>query len=217
MVASSNDSIGLFEAISTTRAIRDFRPDPVPDDLLRRVLELAGQAPSGGNRQPWRWVIIRSTEGKRKVSELVRQASQRAAQAATSGQTLTTPASSSAAGSDDFANMLLGVPVIVIVCARRPASEGPWSVGPFGQTYPAVQNLLLAARGLGLGGTITTNFRWMMDEFRIYLRLPDEIEPTCLIPLGYPLGAGRNQHGTKSRQPLEELAYEEHWGQAVAF
>ena len=199
------------------RAIREFKPDPVPDALLRRVLEAAGQAPSGGNRQPWRWVVIRSAEGKRKVSELVAQAAERAAEGRRTGQDRRTPPSASAAGSDAFADMLLGVPVIVIACAQRPASEGPWSVGPFGQTYPAVQNLLLAARGVGLGGTITTGFRWMEAEFRELLGLPDDIEPTCLIPLGYPAGEGREHHGRKSRQPIEELAHEERWGGSISF
>ena len=203
--------------METMRAIREFKPDPVPDALLRRVLEAAGQAPSGGNRQPWRWVVIRSAEGKRKVSELVAQAAERAAEGRRTGQDRPTPASASAAGSDAFADMLLGVPVIVIACAQRPASEGPWSVGPFGQTYPAVQNLLLAARGVGLGGTITTGFRWMEAEFRELLGLPDDIEPTCLIPLGYPAGEGREHHGRKSRQPIEELAHEERWGGSISF
>lgn len=217
MTTPANDAIGLFEAMETMRAIRAFKPDPVPDALLRRVLEGAGQAPSGGNRQPWRWIVVRSAEGKRKVSELVAQASQRAADARTSGQDRRPAPSASAAGSDAFADMLLSVPVIVIACAQKAASEGPWSVGPFGQTYPAVQNLLLSARGVGLGGTITTSFRWMLDEFKELWGLPDEIEPTCLIPLGYPSGEGREHHGHKSRQPIEELTHEERWGGAITF
>ena len=210
--------IGLFEAMYTMRAIRKFKPDPVPDDVLRRVLEAAGQAPSGGNRQPWRFMVIRSKEGKKKVSELALLAQQRAEDARSTGaDRRPSPAPGAAGGGGTFAESLVDVPVIIIVCAQRPVSEGPWSVGPFGQTYPAVENLLLAARALGLGGTITTGYRWMEDEVKEWLGLPSNIDSTCLIPLGYPLGTDGQRHGKKSRKPVEELAYEEHWGKAITF
>jgi nitroreductase len=209
--------IDLFEAIDTMRAIRRFKADPVPDALLRRVLEAAGQAPSGGNRQPWRWVVIRSAKGKRKVSELVQAAVERAAAARSAGQDRRPAPAPTATGGDDFAASLAHAPVLIIACAQRPVSEGPWSVGPFGQSYPAVENLLLAARGVGLGGTITTSFRWMEAEFRDLLGLPNNIDPTCLIPLGYPAGTDGQHHGPKSRKPIEEMVCEEHWDQAISF
>ena len=121
------------------------------------------------------------------------------------------------AGVGGFAEMLADVPVVIIVCAQRPVSEGPWTVGPFGQTYPAIQNLLLAACALGLGGTITTGYRWMEPEIKEWLGLPEGIDSTCLIPLGYPLGTGGERHGKKTRKPIEELVYEEHWGQTISF
>ena len=67
----TNEAIRLFDAIYTTRAIRRFKTDPVPDALHRRVLEAGGQAPSGGNRQPWRFIVLRSAESRRKLKELL--------------------------------------------------------------------------------------------------------------------------------------------------
>src|SRR5690606_8473404 len=114
--------VGLFDAIYTTRAIRRFKPDPVPDELLRRVLEAAGQAPSGGNREPWRFFVIRKDEAKEELRELLRNAAEKT-------------------GSDP-ANLLAltDAPVVIIVCAVEGTVRGPGSVGPFGQTYPAIQN-----------------------------------------------------------------------------
>ena len=210
--------MGLFEAMYTMRAIRKFKPDPVPDDVLRQVLEAAGQAPSGGNRQPWRFIVIRSKEGKKQMSEIALQAQQRAEEARRTGaDRRPVPVPGTGGGGGSFAEMLADVPVIVIVCAQRPASEGPWTVGPFGQTYPAVQNLLLAARALGLGGTITTGYRWMESEVKEWLGLPEGIDSTCLVPLGYPLGTDGERHGKKTRKHIEELVYEEHWGQPISF
>ena len=217
MSASTHNEISLFDAIETTRAIRNFKPDSVPDILLRKILNSAGQAPSGGNRQPWRWIIIRSDAGKAEVSRLVFEAGIKAEAARRDGKDMRPVPALSASGSKGFHEVLLNVPVIIIACAQRPVSEGPGTVGPFGQTYPAVQNLLLAARALGLGGTITTNFRYMEKEFRDYLGLPDNIDPTCLIPLGYPADTGRDRHGHKTRNELEKLCHEEHWDQAISF
>lgn len=193
-------TIDLFEAIYTTRAIRRFKPDAVPDELLRRVLAAGGQAPSGGNRQPWRFIILRSAESRQKVRELLILAATRAGSA---------DPSASAAFAD--------APVVIIVCAVQPASVGPGTVGPFGQTYPAVENILLAARGLGLGTSITTGFRGADAEFREWLGLPDNIDTTCLMPLGYPLGKDGERHGRKTRRPITELTYEDHWGKEITF
>lgn len=209
--------MGLFEAIYSMRAIRQFTSDPVPGTLLRTVLAAAGQAPSGGNRQPWKFIVVRSPAGKRKVSELVIAAEGKAEEARARGQDRRPRPTGSAAAAPAFSALLAHVPAIIIVCAVKPASEGPWSVGPFGQTYPAVQNLLLALRGVGLGGTITTGFRWQEKEFREYLALPDNLEPTCLIPVGFPIDKGKERHGKKTRLPVEETTFEERHGQRITF
>jgi nitroreductase len=209
--SAATEQIGLFDAINTMRAIREFKPDPIPDELLRKVLDAAGQAPSGGNRQPWRFIVVRSQEGKNKVAEMIETMQERSRAAGRGG-----PApSGSAAPAPDFPGLLRTVPAIVLVCAIAPASEGPQTVGPFGQTFPAIENLLLAARGVGLGGNITTGFRAMEREFKEHFGIPDNLTPTCLIPIGFPSGVGRNKHGKKSRLPVEETTYEDKYGQPI--
>ena len=185
------EEMGLFEAIYTTRAIRRFRPDPVPDELLHQVLAAAGQAPSGGNRQPWRFIVIRSAEGRAAIERLHAEAAARGL-----------------VGEQSWSN----APVLIIVCAQQPARTGAHTVGPFGQTYPAVENLLLAARALGLGTSITTSFKYADTEVRALLGIPDGYDTTCLLPLGYPDEAAGERHGKKSRQPVRELAFDGHWG-----
>jgi nitroreductase len=216
-MTSEAPQIGLFDAINTMRAVREFKPDSIPEATLKKVLAAAGQAPSGGNRQPWKFIVVRTPEGKAKIADMVATMQQRAAEArAASGQPNATP-SGSAAPAPDFPALLRAAPALVFVCAIAPASEGPQTVGPFGQTFPAVENLLLAARGLGLGGNITTGFRSMEKEFKEYLNIPENLTPTCLIPLGYPSGVGRNKHGKKSRLPVEETTFAEKYGQPISF
>ena len=204
--------LSLFEAIYTTRAIRKFKTDPIPDSVLRKVLEAAGQAPSGGNRQPWRFIVIRDQQVKSKVSDLVLRTQQ-----PPEGSNVDRQDSSSVSPGVAFAKSLAEVPVIIIVCAQKPATVGPWSVGPFGQTYPAVENLLLAARAFGLGGTITTGYRSLEPEIKDLLGLPESVDSTCLIPLGFPLDSEGERHGKKSRKPIEDWAHEDYWGGKITF
>jgi nitroreductase len=202
-MTSKPEEMTLFEAIYTTRGIRKFKPDPVSDDVLKNVLEAAVQAPSGGNRQPWRFIVIRTPEGKRKVSELAVKAAR--AQASMTGR--------GDAGNIEFQESLSGVPVIIIACALRSPMPAPSDVGPHGRTFPAVQNLLLAARAHGLGGIITTGFRYAEDEFKEALHIPDDVDSTTLIPLGYPAGdAPDERHGRKTRKPIKEVFFGESWG-----
>jgi nitroreductase len=209
--------MGFFDALYTMRAIREFKPDAIPDTVLRQVLEAAGQAPSGGNRQPWKFIVIRSDEGKAKLAEFVQTIQDRAAEARrAAGQPDPTP-SGTAAPAQDFPGLLRAAPALVIACAVAPTGETPGTVGPFGQTFPAVTTLLLAARAVGLGGNITTGFRAMEKEFKEHLNIPDNLTPTCLIPIGYPSGVGRNKHGKKSRLPVEETTFAEKYGQPISF
>jgi nitroreductase len=178
------------------RAIRKFRPDPGPDALLRRVLEASGLAPSGGNRLPWRFIVLRGEAERKAIKDII------LAEAARTGTTNT--------GAD-----FLDAPVVVIVCAVAPAAVGPGTVGPFGQTYPAIENFLLAARGVGLGSTISTSFKFADSAIRSHLGIPEGFDTTCLLPLGYPDRAQGQRHGRKTRQPIEELAFEGHWGETL--
>ena len=214
--ALPTEQMGIFDAMYTMRAIREFRDEAIPDAVLRQVLAAAGQAPSGGNRQPWKFVVVRSIEGKEKVAGLIEELQARQAASRPPGAPAATP-TGTAAPAPDFPGLLRAAPAIIFVCAIAPASEGPGTVGPFGQTFPAVENLLLAARALGLGGNITTGFRALEREFKDSFGLPDNLTPTCMIPLGYPSGVARNKHGKKSRLPVEETTFDEKYGQPISF
>ncbi len=201
------DEMGLFEAIHTTRNIRAFKPDPVPDALLRRVLEAGVQAPNSRNSQDWRFIVVRSLEGKKRLSELAVQANDRMA------EELGRPGH----GDPDAFRALATVPVIIVVCYLGAAGPGPHNPGVFGLTFPAVQNILLAARGAGLGGNFITRYRWMEPEVKELLGLPEGADTATLVSLGYPEGSRGSRHGPKSRLPLEAVAYEEHWGNPITF
>jgi nitroreductase len=201
-MTSKPEAMTLLDAIYTTRGIQKFKTDPVPDNVLRKVLEAAFQAPSGGNRQPWRFIVIRSPEVKHTLSELAIQAAKE--QAAMSGREM---------GSTEFQESLASVPVIIIACALRSPLPPPSNVGPHGRTFPALQNLLLASHAYGLGGSITTGFRYADAAFKKVLGIPDDVDTTALVPMGYPAGNGPDgHHGRKTRKSIEEVAFAESWG-----
>lgn len=216
-------AIDLFEAMRTTRAVRRLRPDPIPDAVLRRVLEAATWAPSGGNRQAWRIVAVRAAETKRKLGEMqaegwrVYTANREADLRALPEKAREKRARALAAG-DYLAAHWHEAPVILVVCfdpgglaitdrkLDRPSIVGGASV------YPAVQNLLLACRGEGLGCVLTTLLCAREPEIRPLIALP---APWCLaafVPIGYPVGRG---HGPLSRKPLSAMAYLDRWGEPL--
>jgi nitroreductase len=196
----------IFEAINTQRAMRRLKPDPVPDDLIWKVLEAATRAPSGGNRQPWNFVVIRDPEKKRKIAEwyldswnksygLIKQA------AMASPETAKTYASA-----EYLANHLAEVPVLIIATVNN-AGVAPVSP-PGASIYPAVQNLMLAARALGLGTCLTTLHRTHEAEAKQLLGIPENVETMALIPLGWPKG----KFGAGPRLPVDKVTYWDSWG-----
>lgn len=215
--------LSLYEAMRTTRAVRRMRPDPIPDDVLRRVLEAATFAPSGGNRQAWRIIVVRDAQLKREIGtrQLARwtpySAQQKAAAAALPEKARARALRSLAAG-DYLAAHMHELPAILVVCfdprgllitdakLERPSVVGGASI------YPAVQNLLLACRNEGLGCVLTTLLCALEPELRPLLALP---EPWCLaafVPIGYPVGTG---HGPLSRRPVEEMVFADRFGEPL--
>jgi nitroreductase len=198
----------IFEAINTQRAMRRLKPDPVPDELIWKVLDAAVRAPSGGNRQPWSFVVIRDAETKAKIAEhyldswnksygLIKQA------AMASPETAKTYASA-----EHLANHLAEAPVLIIA-AVNVSAVAPVSP-PGASIYPAVQNLMLAARALGLGAALTTLHRAHEPEVKQILGIPDGVDTMALIPLGWP----RGKFGSGQRIPAERVVFWEKWGQA---
>jgi nitroreductase len=202
------ESMDLLEAIYTTRTIRKFTNEPVPPELLRKVLEAATQAPSGINRQPWRFIILEDPEIKRKVGDLYREGyvENRKPDLAEAERN----------PSVYLAMHMAEAPVLIVVCGIMPPGNrsriDPLVMTPPG-VYAATQNLLLAARAFGLGGTMTTNHRWRESDIRELLGVPEPHEILGIIPLGYPA----EKHGPKARQPVEQVTSLDHWDTPITF
>jgi nitroreductase len=196
----------VFEAINTTRAMRRLKPDPVPDDLIWKVLDAAIRAPSGGNRQPWNFIVIRDDETKKKIADWYREAWYATYGPMKDAMSANPEASRVFNSADHLANHLAEVPVLIIAAIRG----GDTGTSPAGSyIYPAVQNLMLAARALGLGTTLTTLHRAHEDDVKELLGLPDSVQTLALIPMGWPKG----KFGVGSRRPVEEVTYWNKWGE----
>lgn len=218
-----NAGIDLFEAMSTLRAVRRLRADPIPEDVLRKVLTAASWAPSGGNRQPWRFIVVRDPERKRTLRDLylphwrTYEAHLRPTVAK-----LPEPERSRMERTYDSATHLAEhlheAPVIVVVCvhisdlAITDAKLDRPSVVGGGSIYPAVQNLLLACRALGLGATLTTLLCLEEPKVRELLEIPEGWGTVAYVPIGYPAGKG---HGPLSRKPIEKVTYLDRWEQPL--
>ena len=204
------DEIGLFEAINTQRALRYIKPDPIPDSLVRQVLDAGIRAPNGGNQQRWGFVVIKDPEVKRKIAEKYKGTERPAHQPAADSAL-----ARSAARNDRAANYLsehlAEVPVLILACTQ-PAGGGDGSDISHGASiYPAVQNMLLAARGLGLASVLTTRPRRGFEkEIKEWLNIPDNFVTAALLPLGYPQEGYK--YGPTTRSPVEEVTYDDQWG-----
>jgi nitroreductase len=215
----------LRQALSTTGAVRDFRPDPVPDGVVRRVLEVARFAPSGGNRQSWRVIVVKDPAIRSRLRDLYlppwyEYLSQRAAglvpwapvtdenaeRRAMAGAGAL--AAAAAAGPGGFAEHFDEIPVMLVVLSDLRALAAldkdidryPLCGGA--SVYPFVWSLLLAARDEGLGGVITTILVRRQGEVRALLGVPEELALAAVVALGYPV----RQPSRLSRRPVEEFA-----------
>ncbi|HEY7294243.1 MAG TPA: nitroreductase family protein [Dehalococcoidia bacterium] len=198
--------LGLFAAIYSTRALRRFKPDPIPDDVLFQLFDAAIRAPSGGNAQDWRFVVITEPALKRQIQAWFWEAWQRyqPRYAAEPEPMDTLPRSRrlSLKSTDHLARHVHEAPAIVVPCGVR----GKHST-PGGSIFPAVQNLLLAARALGLGGSITNFARAHEADLAAALGIPDEYQIYCLIPIGYPL----DRPGPVRRRPVRQVVFVDGW------
>jgi len=198
----------VFEAIYTLRAIRRFRPDPVPEELIWRVLEAATMAPSGGNRQPWRFIVVRDPQIKARLGQFYLEGWQRI-YGPMREQALADPATARVyRAAEHLAHRLAEVPVLIVACLQTHPWPAPTSP-PGSYIYPAVQNLMLAARALGLGTVLTTLYRVREEEVRALLGIPAGWETMALIPLGWP----RGRFGPLRRLPVEQVTYWDRWGE----
>ncbi len=196
----------VFEVINTTRAMRRLKPDPVPDELVWKLLDAAIRAPSGGNRQPRNFIVVRDETAKKKIAAWYLEA-WNASYGPMKDAMVSNPDSSRMFNSaDHLANHLAEVPVMIIAAIRG----GDTGTSPAGSyVYPAIQNMMLAARALGLGTTLTTLHRAHEADVKELLAIPENVQTLALIPLGWPTG----KFGMGVRRPVEEVTYWEKWGE----
>ncbi|MGZ4725825.1 MAG: nitroreductase family protein, partial [Ilumatobacteraceae bacterium] len=210
-VVRMTDEIGLFEAIYSCRAMRRLHPDPVPEALLVRLIDAANQAPSGRNLQRGRWIIVRDDQQKQRVAELNRRASEQAARAqAEHGEPL-------AHHDVEKRRRMWGavlwqsehlheVPAIIVACAvlDHPGQDPSRYASSI---WPGIQNLLLAARALGLGAVPTTYALRFRDELHEVLGIPNDVAAQAIIPVGFPIG----NFGPVTRRPVHEITTFDRW------
>ena len=211
-VAALDGSVGLFEAIYTTRALRRFRPDPIPQDVLFQILDAAIRAPSGQNAQDWRFLIVTEAPVKLALQEWALEGwarySLRYAEDPAQIDALPRSQRLSLRSVEHLSHHLSEAPAIVLVCGMHGRHSTPG-----GSSYPAVQNLLLAARALGIGGSIFNLPLGHADELKQMLDIPENNDIYCVLPLGYPTDA----IGPVLRKPVQKVVYWEKFGQSWEF
>ncbi len=191
----------VFEAITTTRAMRRLDHDRAPSDAdVLTIVEAATRAASGGNSQPVRWLVVRDADRRRRLGDIYREcwASVRELYAQAEQAPDTARVLSSA---DHLGEHMGDAPVIIIPCSKGQPGQAESSV------FPGVQNLLLAARTLGLGTTLTTVHRMQEDRVRAVCEIPDDVNTWAMIPVGYPTG----RWGEAARRPVREVTYWNCW------
>ena len=202
---------GLFEVMHSMRAMRRLKPDPIPDALVRRILEAGAAAPNPSNQQRWRLLVVRDAALKRQVQRYYQEAFDNVVR----DRYLEGPLPPGVSH-EGYLRQLDAVayltehfheaPVWIVACLEDGPSPGR---GTGASIYPAVQNMLLAARALGLGATLTTRHMLHAAEVDALFRLPPEAHSYAIIPLGYPLG----RFGPTRRAPLEQIVYGDGWGE----
>ena len=208
------DTVGLLEGLCTTRAIRRYRDEPVPPEALRAMLFAATRAPSGSNRQPFRFIVLTdgpvAAEAKALVAHGARQVwhTKRTGDGYDRGSGIDpdSPKARMARAMTQYVDELARVPVLVLACMVRYRDPTPTEGA---SVYPACQNLLLAARALGYGGTLSIFHAVVEHELRQLLDIPAEAFVAATITIGKPAGA----HGPVRRRPTNELVYGDRWGE----
>jgi nitroreductase len=182
----------IHELFRHQRAIRNFTEADVPDALVNQVLTAAIHGPSGSNTQPWHFIVIRDPRVKHAISEVYEEARADAR--------ITRPSASG------MRQPLSAAPVLIVACVNTPASgQAGFQTGA--SIYPSVQNLMLAARALGLGTVLTTLHRRRKAQVHAILGIPDHVETAAIIPLGWPDRA----YGPNRRPPLERFVMHDRW------
>lgn len=202
----------LFEIMQTTRAMRRLKPDPVPDALIQKILAAGVCAANGGNTQRWRFLVVKDPKIKQQVQVYYKRALDEVigprylSRAPPPGVTRERYLRQHAAV-QYLTDHFYEAPVWIVACLDEGTTASTrWSGASI---YPAVQNMLLAARALGLGATLTTRHLLYEKETEAALGLPPGVHSYAILPIGYPMG----RFGPVGRGPLADVVYEDRWGQ----
>jgi nitroreductase len=208
----------LVHAMETQRAVRKVLPDPVDDDIVRRLIELALRAPTGSNGQSWEFLVVKDAAIKAQFAKQYRRA-----------WSLYGGLGRRVAAADESMSRILDavqwqvehfeqIPVVVVPClasSTGAAQKVPFVPMPviaessfYGSIYPSVQNLLLGARALGLGASLITLPLWSQTVARRTLGLPWTVTPVCMVPLGWP----RGRYGPTTRRAVDEVIHLDRYG-----
>jgi nitroreductase len=210
--------MGFFEVIYSTRALRRFKPDPVPDEVIGKVVEAGTQAASGSNDQNWLFMVVTDAGQRKRVADVYLKAADRAR--------MPDYIKAKFSGGDRTGRLLANsvlhllehiheAPVLLVCCLNtgNPAAQDPKFRERMGRLegasiYPAVQNIMLACRALGLGTVLTTLHALYEDEMKQVLGLPPEYSTFALLPIGYPT----DKFGPVKRKPITQVAHRDRYG-----
>ena len=212
-------SMSLVEAMETQRAVRKVLPDPVDDAIVLRCIELALKAPTGSNSQTWEFIVVKDPDRMAAFAKLYRQAWRLYRSDGERTGRAVDPGMEQVVGAVDWqVEHFEEIPVLVVPCLRSEVTSDqrvPMAGVPqivqssfYGSIYPSVQNLLLAARSVGLGASLITLPLWNLDAARKILALPVSVTPVCILPLGWP----RGRYGPTTRKPVGEVVHLDSYG-----
>jgi len=214
----------FFKVVHTARALRRLKPDPVPDDVIAKIIDAGVRAPTGSNLQNWRFIVVKDAQRRRRIADAYRAAMEIASKAYMNRNP---PAHMTekrmqqmVASATYLAAHFAEVPVLIMAWLRMtPDQENPnlppEQVPTFlrltgGSIFTAVQNMILACRALGLGTVLTTVLAYKEEEMRTILNAPSDLRLFAVLPVGYPMeGHG---HGPVRRLPLSDVTCMDSFG-----
>jgi nitroreductase len=203
----TDTSLDVFEIMRSTRSMRRLKPDPVPDALLKRVLEAGTYAANGGNMQSWRFLVVRDPAIKAAAGAWYTKAWREVV-----GPRYRAGGPAPGTTPERFGRMLDAAEYLAEHFHEAPVWIVPCIAGPRGSgasVFPAVQNILLAARAVGLGTTLTTLYLMHEKEVEAALGIPEGFHSYAILPMGFPMG----NFGPVRRAPLSEVVFQDKWGQ----
>ena len=238
------DEPGIFEIIYSTRAMRKLKPDPIPEDTLKKIVDAGIRCASGGNMQDWAFIIVQDTGRKRFIRDYYWNTWQQMRSGGTiASDDIPAPQQRMLNAAAHLAAHMDEAPALLLACTRdhyppiaAMGNERASKIVVYGSIFPAVQNILLACRALGVGATLTTIHCFFEDQLKARrttasvpsrtapihcffedqlkarLNIPDDMEVAALIPLGYPQG----KFGPVTRKPVEEVMHWDEWGKTRA-